>query len=65
MAQEHEGICSRTSEALWDELTQGRLSLHLLRESYPVVGHRYKGKPIGKALEAQLNTISGLRSSAG
>ena len=45
-------------------LTQGRLSLHLLHESYPVVGHRYQGKPIGKLLEAQLDTISGLRSSA-
>jgi hypothetical protein len=45
-------------------LTQGRLSLHLLHESYPVVGHRYQGRPIGKVLEAQLDTISGLRSSA-
>jgi len=30
-------------------LTQGRLSLHLLHECYPVVGHRYKVKPIGTA----------------
>jgi hypothetical protein len=45
--------------------TQGRLSLHLLHESYPVVGHRYKGKPIGNIRDAQLDAISGLRSSAG
>jgi len=45
-------------------MTQGRLSLHLLRESYPVVGHRYKGRSISKPREAQLDTISGLRSNA-
>ena len=45
--------------------TQGRLSLHLLQESYPLVGHRYKGKPIGYMREAQLDAISGFRSSAG
>ena len=45
-------------------LTEGRLSLQLLHESYPVVGHRYQGKPIGKLREVQLDTISGLRSSA-
>jgi|SRR5215472_573831 len=46
-------------------LTQGRLSLHLLHESYPVVGHRYKGRPISKLREAQFDTISGLRSTVG
>lgn len=47
------------------ERTDGRLSLHVLQESYPLFGHRYSGKPIGNIREAQLNAISGLRSSVG
>ena len=44
--------------------TLGRLSLHLLRESYPLFGYRYSGKPVSKILASQFDTISGLRSSA-
>ena len=44
--------------------TKGRLSLHVLRESYPLFGYRYPGKPISKIQADQLDTISGLRSSA-
>ena len=44
--------------------TKGRLSLHVLRESYPVFSHRYPGKPVSTIRADQLDTISGLRSSA-
>jgi hypothetical protein len=38
--------------------TAGRLVFHLLRESYPVFGYRYRGKPAKPAAESQVGRFS-------
>jgi len=45
--------------------TSGRLVFHLLRESYPIFGYRYRGKPAKPPAESQVGGFSASRSVAG
>jgi hypothetical protein len=60
-SQEFDAKLARITGA---RLTTGRLSFCILRETYPVFGYRYSGKPVKSASESQIGELSGSRSIA-